>query len=131
MTTGVRELNLYLGSLPDKLRENVSRTVVSIVGELKSYVKTNKLSGQALNIKSGVLVNSIADSVKSNQDIILGIVEANGISPKGFDYGFLHDNNLGRYKNGKDHSYMEPTLAENEAMILAKIEEAVKAAIYE
>ena len=130
MIAGARELNLYLGALPEKLKENVSREIALIMSELKNYVKTKKLSGQALNIKSGTLINSVADSVQSNRDVILGTVVANGISPKGYDYGFLHENNLGRYKDGKDHSFMAPTLAENEATIVAKINEAVKVAIY-
>ena len=130
MITGDRELLIYLGALPDRLKNNLSREIVLIMAELKDYVKTKKLSGQALNIKSGTLINSVADSVQSNLDTIIGMVEANGISPKGFDYGQLHENNLGRYKDNKDHSFMAPTLAEIESMIIDRINEAVKVAIY-
>ena len=110
--------------------DNVTREIVSIMSVLKAYVKDEKLSGQALNVKSGNLRNSVTDSIQSARDQIIGTLSATGVSNKGFPYGYVHEYNLGSYKIIKDHSYMRSSLKENEEMIMSRINDAIERAIY-
>ena len=130
LATGDKELLLYIGEIPSSIQDNVTREIVSIMSVLKAYVRDEKLSGQALNVKSGNLRNSVTDSIQSARDQIIGTLSATGVSDKGFPYGYVHEYNLGRYKIIKDHSYMRSSLKENEEMIMSRINDAIERAIY-
>ena len=130
LVTGDKELLLYIGEIPRSIQNNVAREIISIMSVLKAYVKDEKLSGQALNVKSGNLRNSVTDSIQSARDQIIGTLSATGVSDKGFPYGYVHEYNLGRYKIIKDHSYMRSSLKENEEMIMSRINDAIERAIY-
>lgn len=130
LVTGDKELLLYIGEIPSSIQDNVTREIVSIMSVLKAYVKDEKLSGQALNARSGNLRNSVTDSIQSARDQIIGTLSATGVSDKGFPYGYVHEYNLGRYKIIKDHSYMRSSLKENEEMIMSRINDAIERAIY-
>ena len=130
LVTGDKELLLYIGEIPSSIQDNVTREIVSIMSVLKAYVKDEKLSGQALNVRSGNLRNSVTDSIQSARDQIIGTLSATGVSDKGFPYGYVHEYNLGRYKIIKDHSYMRSSLKENEEMIMSRINDAIERAIY-
>ena len=130
LVTGDKELLLYIGEIPSSIQDNVTREIVAIMSVLKAYVKDEKLSGQALNVGSGNLRNSVTDSVQSARDQIIGTLSATGVSDKGFPYGYVHEYNLGRYKIIKDHSYMRSSLKENEEMIMSRINDAIERAIY-
>jgi len=128
--TGDKELILYIGQISNTVEENITREIISILAFLKDYVRDQKLSGQALNIKSGNLRNSVADSIESARDQIIGTLSASGVSDRGFPYGYVHEYNLGHYVNDKDHSYMRSSLKENEEMIMSRINNAIERAIY-
>lgn len=128
---GDEALFLYIGKITHNVEDNVSREIYNIMADLKTYVKNNKLSGQALNVVTGNLRNSVKDSLISARDTITGQLEATGISAKGFPYGYIHEYNLGRYKDTKDHSYMRTSLAENLPNIEIRIKSAIEKAIYD
>lgn len=130
LATGDKELLLCIGEIPRSIQDNVTREIVSIMSVLKAYVRDEKLSGQALNVRSGNLRNSVTDSIQSARDQIIGTLSATGVSDKGFPYGYVHEYNLGRYKIVKDHSYMRSSLKENEEMIMSRINDAIERAIY-
>ena len=130
LATGDKELLLYIGEIPRSIQDNVTREIVAIMSVLKAYVRDEKLSGQALNAKSGNLRNSVTDSIQSARDQIIGTLSATGVSDRGFPYGYVHEYNLGRYKIVKDHSYMRSSLKENEEMIMSRINDAIERAIY-
>ena len=128
--TGDKELLLYLGQIPSSIEANVTREIANILSLLKTYVKDQKLSGQALNIRSGNLRNSVTDSITSARDQVIGTLSATGVSDRGFPYGYVHEYNLGHYKEVKDHSYMRTSLAENEELIMSRLNDAIERAIY-
>ena len=130
LATGDKELLLYIGEIPRSIQDNVTREIVAIMSVLKAYVKDEKLSGQALNVGSGNLRNSVTDSVQSARDQIIGTLSATGVSDRGFPYGYVNEYNLGRYKIVKDHSYMRSSLKENEEMIMSRINDVIERAIY-
>lgn len=130
LATGDKELLLYIGDIPRSIQDNVTREIVSIMSVLKAYVRDEKLSGQALNVRSGNLRNSVTDSIQSARDQIIGTLSATGVSDRGFPYGYVHEYNLGHYKIVKDHSYMRTSLKENEEMIMSRINDAIERAIY-
>lgn len=128
--TGDKELILYIGEIEGRIAGNVSREIALILAQLKEYVRDQKLTGQALNIKTGNLRNSIADSITTARDEIIGTLSATGVSDKGFPYGYVHEYNLGHYVNNKDHSYMRSTLKETEEEIMQRINNAIERALY-
>jgi hypothetical protein len=128
--SGDKDLLLYIGVISSLIEENVTREIVAILSELKTYIRDEKLSGQALNIRSGNLRNSVKDEIQSARDQIIGTISATGVSDKGFPYGYVHEYNLGAYKIIKDHSYMRSSLKENEEMIMSRINQVIQRAIY-
>ena len=67
---GDEALFLYIGKITHNVEDNVSREIYNIMADLKTYVKNNKLSGQALNVVTGNLRNSVKDSLISDRDIV-------------------------------------------------------------
>lgn len=128
--TGDKELILYIGTIEHSIAENITREISLIMAELKEYVKNEKLQGQALFERTGNLRNSVSDSISSARDIVEGTLSATGVSDKGFPYGYVHEYNLGHYKDSKDHSYMRSSLKENEETIMARINIAIERALY-
>lgn len=128
--TGDKDLLLYVGRIPNSLEDGIAREITLIMAELQTYIKENKLSGQALHERTGNLKNSLKNSITSAKDTIIGTITAEGVSSNNFPYGYVHEYNLGRYKDNKDHSYMRSSLAENEANILNRIDNVVKESLY-
>ncbi|MCE9561890.1 MAG: hypothetical protein K8U57_07535 [Planctomycetes bacterium] len=75
---GDKELVARLEAMPDKLRAALLRKVTYLALRLENKVKTDKLSGQVLNHKSGRLWRSIQHSVASTPTSVTGKVYSAG-----------------------------------------------------
>lgn len=75
---GDREVVGRLDSLPDRLRVVLRAKVYSLVLRLEDHIKTQKLSGQVLNVVTGRLRRSIFSKVTETQDAIIGEVSSSG-----------------------------------------------------
>lgn len=75
----------YVESLPLKLRPELRKRVEILSIALQSHVKQNKLSGQALNRRTGTLSRSIARRVEADASGVQGIVGTN------IEYAGIHE----------------------------------------
>lgn len=75
----------YLETMPTKLRPELRKRVEILSIVLQSHVKQNKLSGQALNRRTGTLSRSIARRVEADASSVQGIVGTN------IDYAGIHE----------------------------------------
>ena len=67
-----------LEALPEKLRAALVKKISFLTLYLENYIKTQKLSGQVLNVVTGRLRRSIFSTVKSNETSVEGDVRSSG-----------------------------------------------------
>jgi HK97 gp10 family phage protein len=76
--TGDRELIQRLNAMPAEVRKALLKKVTTLAIELESKVKTDKLSGQVLNVVSGNLRASIQNLVTQTGTSTIGQVYSSG-----------------------------------------------------
>jgi hypothetical protein len=77
--TGVREVNVRLIGMPDRIRAEILDTMRQLTGELETHVTGDYLSGQALNVVTGRLRGSIGHRVYQEGNAIIGEVYSAGV----------------------------------------------------
>lgn len=77
-----------LSGMPAKVYDNVLRATQRLAISLQSYIKTDKLSGQVLHVRTGTLRRSINQRVDQTRDQIRGRVGTNVIYAPPHEYGF-------------------------------------------
>lgn len=87
--TGGRETAKKLRGEAKQVREAVRKTMGRLVLELMVKVKRDKLSGQALNVRTGRLRRSITQRIEVHGTTIEGVVGTN------VEYGKFHEYGLG------------------------------------
>lgn len=108
---------------------------------LQAYVLTQKLSGQALNRRTGKLAGSVNQRVEESNGTFAAIVQAGNLAPYGAIHEFgglvtipdhLSASRLGRSYLVRSHtanypqrSFMRSSLAENQEQILQMAEKMV------
>lgn len=75
-------------SMPGKLRVQLKIAITRLAIKLQRYVKSDKLSGQVLNVRTGTLRRSIDQIVVDQGDRIIGKVSTNVGYGKRHEYGF-------------------------------------------
>jgi phage gpG-like protein len=89
VTTGViigdKEVAARFQGMPERLRQELRRTVTRLTIELQGYIKSDKLSGQVLNVRTGNLRRNINQRVTETGDSITGVVGTN------VEYARLHE----------------------------------------
>lgn len=85
--TGGRETAKKLRGEAKQVREAVRKTMGRLVLELMVKVKRDKLSGQALNVRTGRLRRSITQRVEVHGTTIEGVVGTNVEYAKFHEYG--------------------------------------------
>jgi phage gpG-like protein len=74
--------------MPSAVHGEVLDTITRLTINLQRYVKAEKLSGQALKVKTGTLRRSINQSVSDNGTSIVGRVGTNLAYGRAHEYGF-------------------------------------------
>ena len=91
MTTGVvigsREVASRLGGMPARLRDELRREVSDLTHELEGYIKSEKLTGQVLNVQTGRLRRSLNSRITVAGDNITGTVGTNVEYARIHEYG--------------------------------------------
>jgi hypothetical protein len=72
--TGLSEVVRKFDSMPQRLRQEVVVAVKRLTVKLQTKVKTEKLSGQVLGVRTGRLSRSIAEIVVDEGEKVVGIV---------------------------------------------------------
>lgn len=98
--TGGRETAKKLRSDGKQVREAVRKTMGRIVLELLVKVKRDKLSGQALNVRTGRLRRSITQRVEVNGNDVEGVVGTNVEYGKFHEYGQSIKTDLKKQREG-------------------------------
>jgi len=75
-------------SMPDKLRVQLKIAITRLAIKLQRYVKSDKLSGQVLNVRTGTLRRSIDKVVVDQGNRVIGKVSTNVRYGKLHEYGF-------------------------------------------
>ncbi len=70
--TGAAEVIEHLGTIPEKVRVNVRETLDAWGAQLAEYIRADKLSGQVLNRRSGLLSGSVHPLVEESAQGIVG-----------------------------------------------------------
>ncbi len=78
VTIDDQKLMATLSAMPNKIRDNLYKTVFSLALQLRKYIVVNKLSGQVLNKQSGHLQQSIQEAVSQTDHGVLGRVFSSG-----------------------------------------------------
>lgn len=98
--TGGRETAKKLRGEGKQVREAVRKTMGRLVLELLVKVKRDKLSGQALNVRTGRLRRSITQRVEVHGTTIEGVVGTNVEYAKFHEYGPSVKDELKKHKEG-------------------------------
>lgn len=98
--TGGRETAKKLRGEGKQVREAVRKTMGRLVLELLVKVKRDKLSGQALNVRTGRLRRSITRRVEVNGNDVDGIVGTNVEYGKFHEYGRSIKADLKKQRDG-------------------------------
>lgn len=151
--TGDKEVLARFDAIPAKVHRALYARIFGLALELEHYIKTEKLSGQVLNHRTGKLQSSINSEVKESGANIIGRVFSNN----SVNYAAIHE--FGgqvpdRYPvNGKalhffiggkevfakfargftmpERSFMRSGLADYKEKIIAGMTDAVKKAVAE
>lgn len=98
--TGGRETAKKLRGEGKQVREAVRKTMGRLVLELMVKVKRDKLSGQALNVRTGRLRRSITQRVEVHGTTIEGVVGTNVEYGKFHEYGRSVKDELKKHREG-------------------------------
>lgn len=85
--TGDREVIRNLKKYPEKVNDALYRKIYALTLELERKVKSEKLSGQVLNVKTGSLRSSVYSRVTRDRDGAEGKVAV----PPDVPYGAIHE----------------------------------------
>ncbi len=92
---GHKEVARYLSDSSGKLTSNVSKSISRLVLLLQRRVKMDKLSGQALKVRSGRLRRSINTRLEGvNTQMVTGYVGTNVSYARAHEYGFTGQVNV-------------------------------------
>lgn len=85
---GVDAVAKKLAALPDHIKDEVKRSLVGVCLKLVAKIKSEKLSGQVLNVKTGTLRRSISYQVVDNANELTAQVGSNVAYAAAHEYGF-------------------------------------------
>lgn len=85
---GGQEVVQKIQSIEPKIYESLVKTITRLSIRLQANIKSQKLSGQVLNTKTGTLRRSINQKVDQTPQSIVGIV---GIGKEAQKYGVMHE----------------------------------------
>ncbi|MBU1223095.1 MAG: phage virion morphogenesis protein [Gammaproteobacteria bacterium] len=88
MIVGDRETIAKLGKTKERARDGVKKTIVNLTLELLRRVKADKLSGQVLNVRTGLLRRRTHHRVTESGSRIEGIVGNNAEYARAHELGF-------------------------------------------
>jgi phage gpG-like protein len=88
ITISTERLEGKLRRIPQQVQSSVLRAVQRLAIDIQGYVKTDKLSGQVLHVRTGTLRRSINQSVKQDGKRVLGVVGTNVKYARAHEYGF-------------------------------------------
>lgn len=124
---GLDKLQRYLGRFDKTLRDGLLRAMKQTAAVVERHVKSAKLSGQVLRVRSGRLRSSIIGRAEQRGTEIIGVVGSNVI------YARIHE--LGG-RAGRGHRtiiparpYLKPAMEEKREEILKLIDSAVHTAV--
>jgi HK97 gp10 family phage protein len=130
-----RALVARLDAMPSKVQASLKRRITQLALTLQSKVKQDKLSGQALNVRTGNLRRSINYEVIADATSVTGRV----FSDSSVKYAAIHEfggviNRVGTIKGPyqikmPQRAFMLPAFAEMKPEIEEGIDEAVKEAL--
>lgn len=134
-------------AMPGRLREELRNGIARAVLKLQTFVKTDKLSGQVLNVRTGRLRRSITQRVTEESGRVVGIVGTNVIYARVHEYGFSGTVNVrehlrraksgalatirghSRHVNLPERSFLRSALSDMQPDIRAEFEASLKRAI--
>jgi phage gpG-like protein len=135
------------GSLPNKLRVQLRIAVQRAATLVQGHSKSDKLSGQVLNVRTGRLRRSIHTRVTESAQQVTGIVGTNVEYARVHEYGFdgivsvreqLRTSKLGKSFTVRQHarhthvpekSFLRSALADEREAIRAEFQRATEAAL--
>lgn len=92
---GHAQVTRYLGDSAGKLTSGLTRSISRLVLSLQRRVKADKLSGQALKVRTGRLRRSINTRLEGmNTDQVTGYVGTNVSYARAHEYGFTGQVNV-------------------------------------
>lgn len=80
-------VKVWLRGMPDKVRNSLEKAVYILAEKLRSHVVRDKLLGQVLHRRTGMLGQSIQDKVNSSPAEVTGTVYSSGDVP----YARIHE----------------------------------------
>jgi hypothetical protein len=149
---GTDRVIAFVSSTERRVTDALRRAVAIATIDLSNYVKTNKLSGQVLNVKTGTLRRAVKSYPPSGDGPIVGTVS---VGQEAAVYGRVHEyGGAGPYEitpirakalrfmlggqavfaksvmhpPAKERSFMRSALADKRAEIIARLERAVSSA---
>lgn len=84
---GDKEVARRFRALPDGIRSSITDSIGRLVLRLQRKVMQDKLSGQALKVRTGTLRRSIDQRLVTDSDSVSGIVSTNVKYGKAHEYG--------------------------------------------
>lgn len=115
---GDKEVMARVRRFDARFRGNLLRRVLRLSILLQAYVKTRKLSGQALKRKTGTLSRSINRKIKQTPIEISATVGTNVVYGKIHEYGFTGTENVRSHLRNIKQAFGRP-IAPREIMISA------------
>ena len=95
---GAERLNIKIGQIPGNVTQSVAKRMQIVLFTLEGNVKSKKLSGQALHVRTNRLRASIhASDVMITADKISGTVGTNVAYAAYHEYGFTGTENVRQY----------------------------------
>jgi len=91
---GDDKVNVKLGEMSDKIIGAVEKRMQRVVKRIEASVKSDKLSGQVLHVKTGTLRRSVHSDVKNDGSQIVGTIGTNLIYAAYHEYGFSGTQNV-------------------------------------
>ena len=79
--TGATEADILFEELPSELRDALATRLAAFTGQLWDKIVNEKLSGQALQMRSGRLARSIRSETTDDGETLEGIVFSDGSAP--------------------------------------------------
>jgi phage gpG-like protein len=106
---GGEQVVFSLGEKRGKVVDALKTEVRSLAMMLASYVKTNKLSGDPLHVRTGRLRRSITTKTEVSDTLISGLVGTN------VEYGRAHEFGVDMHKTVTVREYLRKTVASAKA----------------
>lgn len=131
-------MNIKISTKQKDIENRLTRTMTSIVNDLKKKVVDDKLNGGALKRRTGDLFRSVSGNVTNDNGVIIGVVKTTGIRyARIHEYGGVVRTRLGTgvgkpKVGGKAtfimpmRSFMRSSLQERRQSIIRKLSLALK-----